>query len=444
MRGPRVLVVLGTLVLFSALLTFPLPTSLAAVAACTPKDEMTAAADASGDVTQNPSGVPNTLTGFDRIDLRGICIIEDEDNVYVIITVGQTVSSNQAQSYSWTYTFTPGEEAAQTRRVAHANGQMTATPAGAGEVDAARVQFVIAKADVPVGTPLRNQFIDSTGRYVDVSNGVVTGSDRAPNTGGYGFNYTVGQRAPEGIDTDGDGLDDAQEIALGTDPNDPDTDGDGLTDGEEVNLGTDPTDPDTDGDGLTDGQEVSGEATIGGATLLFPPTDPLNPDTDGDALTDWEEVTGVLNDRYRARAFLSNSPGSTNPVAADTDNDGLLDGEEVFGEALVNGQRRTFTPTDPNDPDTDGDGLLDGEEVRGLRVTEAGVRIEFPATNPTQGDTDGDGHGDFVEVQQRTDPTNPNDYPSTGGDNALYLPISAALLLLVILLSIGGLFWRWA
>lgn len=43
------------------------------------------------------------------------------------------------------------------------------------------------------------------------------------------------------VDTDGDGLMDSEEIALGTDPNDQDTDDDGLTDGEEVLVVDDPT-----------------------------------------------------------------------------------------------------------------------------------------------------------------------------------------------------------
>jgi hypothetical protein len=59
-------------------------------------------------------------------------------------------------------------------------------------------------------------------------------------------------------DTDGDGLPDVDEEALGTDPTSADTDGDGLTDLEEVDLhGTDPTAADSDGDGIDDGVEVA-------------------------------------------------------------------------------------------------------------------------------------------------------------------------------------------
>src|SRR5690606_18729059 len=38
-----------------------------------------------------------------------------------------------------------------------------------------------------------------------------------------------------------------------------DSDGDGLTNGEEAALGTDPDDADTDGDGVPDGDEVGGD-----------------------------------------------------------------------------------------------------------------------------------------------------------------------------------------
>ncbi|MEG3657397.1 Calx-beta domain-containing protein, partial [Arenibacter palladensis] len=53
------------------------------------------------------------------------------------------------------------------------------------------------------------------------------------------------------MDSDGDGLIDRDEIALGLDPNDPDTDGDGINDGDEV--GPDVSNPiDTDDDGIID------------------------------------------------------------------------------------------------------------------------------------------------------------------------------------------------
>lgn len=57
-------------------------------------------------------------------------------------------------------------------------------------------------------------------------------------------------------DSDNDGLTDAQERILGTDPNKPDTDGDGLLDGEEYFVYfTTPTKADTDEDGLNDKQD---------------------------------------------------------------------------------------------------------------------------------------------------------------------------------------------
>lgn len=58
-------------------------------------------------------------------------------------------------------------------------------------------------------------------------------------------------------DSDGDGLSDAKEAELGTDPQDADSDDDGINDGDEVALGTDPNNADSDGDGVSDGAEVT-------------------------------------------------------------------------------------------------------------------------------------------------------------------------------------------
>lgn len=169
-------------------------------------------------------------------------------------------------------------------------------------------------------------------------------------------------------DTDGDGLNDDDEIKIyRTDINNRDTDGDGLTDGEEVlQYKTDPLNRDTDSDGLTDGDEVKRYKT-----------DPLKADTDGDGLKDGQEVN-----TYK-----------TDPLNPDTDGDGLNDGQEV----------NTYH-TDPLKADTDGDGLKDGAEVNNYQ------------TDPTKADTDNDGLNDGDEINRtHTNPLNPD----TDGDSFL-------------------------
>ncbi len=89
-------------------------------------------------------------------------------------------------------------------------------------------------------------------------------------------------------DSDGDGIPDDQEIALGLNPNDPidgleDADQDGLTAAEEVALGTNVLVADSDGDGILDGEEV----TAGADGFV---TNPLLPDTDGDGVRDALEI----------------------------------------------------------------------------------------------------------------------------------------------------------
>lgn len=77
-------------------------------------------------------------------------------------------------------------------------------------------------------------------------------------------------QAPQDGDTDGDGLTDAEEQAMGTDQTNPDTDGDGLSDREEFRVfGTDPLNPDTDGDGYLDGEEIKNGYNPKGEGKLF-------------------------------------------------------------------------------------------------------------------------------------------------------------------------------
>jgi hypothetical protein len=60
------------------------------------------------------------------------------------------------------------------------------------------------------------------------------------------------------VDSDSDGLEDAIEVELGTDPYDVDTDKDGALDGDEYYVhATGTRNPDSDGDGVLDGDEVT-------------------------------------------------------------------------------------------------------------------------------------------------------------------------------------------
>ncbi len=221
-------------------------------------------------------------------------------------------------------------------------------------------------------------------------------------------------------DRDGDGIPDSVENFLGTDPDDPDTDGDGIDDGDEVNgtgplaggTPTDPLDTDTDDDGLTDGQEA----------LAADPTDPANPDSDSDGLPDGLELgvtepappgVGVGPLRADFDGTDTTSPNwvpdadpttTTDPTNPDTDEDGLLDGEEdANGDGAVTdpvvGDTGTMGSgeTNPEDDDSDNDGLLDGFEVN------------TSGSDPMDTDTDDGGIPDGTEVASALDPLNPAD-----------------------------------
>ena len=74
---------------------------------------------------------------------------------------------------------------------------------------------------------------------------------------------------PNNPDSDGDGLTDAEEVALVTDPDSADSDGDGVADGDEVALGTDPNSSDAT---AGTGEEGCDCTTVGARSspLLWP------------------------------------------------------------------------------------------------------------------------------------------------------------------------------
>ncbi|WP_170229808.1 MopE-related protein [Polyangium fumosum] len=212
-------------------------------------------------------------------------------------------------------------------------------------------------------------------------------------------------------DTDGDGLIDAIEQQIGTDPTDGDTDDDGVSDGEEPSVGDDTDgdglinglDADSDNDGLFDGTEIGNDCSGPGTDLAaghcrpdgdagLTTTNPLDPDSDNGGVMDGSEdvdLDGVVDpnetdptashgaddgantdtDGDGLSDGLEETIG-TNPNDADSDDDGLLDGDEpnpsddTDGDGLVN----------PLDPDSDDDALFDG--------TESGKNCSHPATNP--------------------------------------------------------------
>ena len=279
----------------------------------------------------------------------------------------------------------------------------------------------------------------------DTDAAVNTSAVQVPDGRDNNCNGTVDELGP---DTDGDGVIDADELDIGTDPVDRDTDDDGLSDGAEYNVYfCDPLVQDTDGDGIGDATEVGRDyATIHTVGTYFVPdadtsttTDPNDADTDDDGITDSNEDTdrdgAVANDE-------------TDPVLWDTDADGLLDGTEIGLTSAQTPDTNTddfiadadpTTTTDPLDADSDGgsvvdgtedfnhDGAVDGAECDPNDGSDDGNCLDNDfdglsdvveaalGTDPLDADSDDDGLEDGIEVFTETDPLN-ND---TDGDGLL-------------------------
>ena len=360
-------------------------------------------------VTVNPNPVVDPITGVDSL-----CI--DSTTVYANTTPGGTFSSDDI-SIVTVDTFT---------------GLLTG---------------------VGFGTTNINYTVDSLGCSTTVSEDIVV-------------------RACGVVDTDGDGVSDADEIIDGTDPTDDcsyleasvtlpvtstgDCDGDGVSNADEALDGTDGNDPcdfvlasvtlipdalwnaaDCDGDGVSNGDEV-----IDG-------TDPLDDcsyldasitltvtsvgDCDGDGVSNADEALDGTDGTDPCDFVLASVTLTPDALwnAADCDGDGVSNGDEVIDgtdpldDCSFSSGSITLTVTSVDD--CDGDGVSNADEaLDGTDVTDpcdfvlASVTLT-PDALWNAADCDGDGVSNGDEIIDGTDPLDDCSYLEA----SLTLPITS-------------------
>jgi len=188
-------------------------------------------------------------------------------------------------------------------------------------------------------------------------------------------------------DRDFDGLTALQEFNRGaqsTDPNKVDTDEDGLSDAEERALGSNPLLVDTDGDGLSDYEEVHG----------IPPSSPLAMDSDGDGASDLlERRLGTDPEDPMATPSTFRGGIAFNFVSA-TDPNGVLGPNAVAGRvpqmvwnqtaALPSSGRPTGGKTDIASP-------VAGQIVRSDGLVLPAVQIAWSSDSATANGNRGSG-----------------------------------------------------
>lgn len=195
-----------------------------------------------------------------------------------------------------------------------------------------------------------------------------------------------GNHQPEdAVDTDGDKTpdyldkDDAHSA-------DKDDDGDGLTNAQEASLGSNPDSTDSDKDGLPDNLEVGSSVT----TPLDHDSDGIpnliDPDDDNDGVPTITENAGK-----NTPTIDSDKDGSFDYLDTDDDNDGVFTKLENYNGGT------------PADDDTDKDGItdyLDKDDDGDLIST---WYENYNGNTPTDDDTDKDGRPDYLDADDDND-----------------------------------------
>lgn len=244
-----------------------------------------------------------------------------------------------------------------------------------------------------------------------------------PDTDGDGFRDGLDvfpNLSAEYGDVDGDGIGDNTDNCI-TVPNpdqadfdgdhqgdvcDPDDDNDGLPDAEEVALGSNPHLTDTDRDGAVDGSDNC---------LLTPNPDQVDSDGDqlGNACDPDDDNDGVPDVTDNCPFFPSpdqtdsNHDGTGDVCTNDDDGDGVIDGNDNCRTVSNADQKDTDHDAigDACDPDDDNDGLSDVEENTG--------GSDNLITSSVSADTDGDGIADNLD----NCPITANPGQASGGDS---------------------------